>query len=104
MNLAPTALDPSRQMHPETLGQVGGRGRLQGRRVLIVGAGQRRIPEDDPPIGNGRAISVLFAREGASVACVDINADAAQGTVDQVTREGGTADGGLSIGVVRSPA
>lgn len=91
MNLAPRQLDPSRQMHPETLGQVPGRGRLQGRRILVIGAGQRIIPEEDPPIGNGRAISVLFAREGASVMCVDINAEAAQATVDQVKKEGGTA-------------
>ncbi|HET7793778.1 MAG TPA: SDR family oxidoreductase [Rhizobacter sp.] len=91
MNLAPTALDPSRQMHPETLGQAPARGRLQGRRVLVIGAGQRHIPEENPPIGNGRAISVLFAREGARVACVDLRADAAQATVDQITREGGLA-------------
>ncbi|HMO48477.1 MAG TPA: SDR family oxidoreductase [Rubrivivax sp.] len=91
MNLAPTEVDPSRQMFPETLGQVPGRGRLQGRRVLVVGAGQRTIPEEDPPTGNGRAISVLFAREGASVVCLDISAEAAQGTADQIRREGGTA-------------
>ncbi|WOB08399.1 SDR family oxidoreductase [Piscinibacter gummiphilus] len=91
MNLAPTDLDPSRAMHPETLGHAPGRGRLHGRRVLVVGAGQRVIPEEDPPIGNGRAISVLFAREGAQVACVDVNAEAAQATVDQITSEGGKA-------------
>ncbi len=91
MNLAPTATDPSRQMHPETLGQVPGRGRLQGRRILVIGAGQRSIPEENPPIGNGRAISVLFAREGASVVCVDINGEAAQHTVEQIRQEGGTA-------------
>lgn len=96
MNLAPKEIDPSRQMHPETLGQVPGRGRLQGRRILVVGAGQRVIPEEDPPIGNGRAISVLFAREGASVMCVDINAEAAQATVDQVKSEGGTAIAGVA--------
>ncbi len=89
--MSPNSLDPSRQMHPETFGQVPGRGRMQGRRVLIIGAGQRVIPEDNPPIGNGRAISVLFAREGASVVCADISAEAAQATVDQVRAEGGTA-------------
>jgi NAD(P)-dependent dehydrogenase (short-subunit alcohol dehydrogenase family) len=91
MNLAPTEVDPSRSMFPETLGQVAGRGRLQGRRILVIGAGQRVIPEEQPPVGNGRAISVLFAREGAQVVCADISAEAAQGTVDQVKREGGTA-------------
>ena len=91
MNLAPTEDDPSRSMFPETLGQVAGRGRLQGRRILIIGAGQRVIPEEAPPVGNGRAISVLFAREGAQVVCADISPEAAQGTVDQVRKEGGTA-------------
>ena len=44
-----------------------GRGRLAGRRVLIVGGGQQDHGLEDPPIGNGRAMSVLFAREGAAV-------------------------------------
>jgi len=91
MNHTPTPLDPSLQIHPETLGHAPARGRLQGRRVLVVGAGQRVIPEDEPPIGNGRAISVLFAREGAQVACVDRDAAAAQATVEQITGEGGSA-------------
>lgn len=91
MNLAPTELDPSRQMYAETLGRAPSRGRLRGRRVLVIGAGQRDIPEETPPIGNGRAISVLFAREGASVACVDLSSSAVDDTVKQVESEGGTA-------------
>ena len=39
------------------------------------------IIDEDPPIGNGRAMSVLFAREGASVACIDVNKEAADDTV-----------------------
>ena len=91
MNLAPTELDPSRQMHSESLGNEPGRARLRGRRVLVVGAGQRDIPEEAPPIGNGRAISVLCAREGAAVACIDISEAALAGTVATIAREGGTA-------------
>lgn len=91
MNLAPTEIDPSRQMFPEALGQVAGRGRLAGRRIIVVGAGQRVIEEDNPPVGNGRAISLLFAREGASVACIDISSEAVKETCNQVAREGGTA-------------
>jgi len=45
----------------EATGSAPGRGRLTGRRVLVVGAGTRPSPEPDPPIGNGRAISVLAA-------------------------------------------
>ncbi len=64
----------------ESDGEAPGRGRLAGRRVLVVGAGTR--PGDDPaaPPGNGRAISVLAAREGAAVACADIDARAAAAT------------------------
>jgi NAD(P)-dependent dehydrogenase (short-subunit alcohol dehydrogenase family) len=65
--------------------------RLQGRRVLVVGAGTRRSDEPDPPVGNGRAIAVLAAREGASVACADVDADAAAETVRLVQAEGATA-------------
>jgi NAD(P)-dependent dehydrogenase (short-subunit alcohol dehydrogenase family) len=91
MNFAPTELDPSRQMHLETLGLAPSSGRLRDRRVLVVGAGQRDIAEANPPIGNGRAISVLFAREGARVACIDNSEAAAEATVAQVVQEGGQA-------------
>lgn len=91
MNLAPSEIDPSRQMYPEALGQTAGRGRLAGRRIIVVGAGQRMIEEENPPVGNGRAISLLFAREGASVACIDVSREAVEETCGQVEREGGTA-------------
>lgn len=55
----------------ESAGTAPGRGRLEGRRVLVVGGGQQDIGEEDTPIGNGRAISVLFGREGARVAVAD---------------------------------
>jgi hypothetical protein len=73
---------------PEFPGTAPGRGRLTGRRVLVVGAGTRPSPEPDPPIGNGRAISVLAAREGAAVACADRSAPAAAETAALVRGEG----------------
>lgn len=82
-----SAPDPSRQLFPESLGEETGRQRLRGRRVLVVGAGQRPIPDEDPPVGNGRAVSVLFAREGATVACVDRSAEAVEHTRAQVVAE-----------------
>src|SRR6195256_1812769 len=88
---APKKLDPSASLHPETLGLAPGRGRLAGRTITVVGAGQRKIVDEDPPIGNGRAMSVLFAREGAHVACIDVNKEAADNTVAQITSEGGKA-------------
>ena len=72
----------------EATGSAPGRGRLTGRRVLVVGAGTRPSPEPDPPIGNGRAISVLAAREGAAVACADRDAGAAEATAALVRNEG----------------
>jgi hypothetical protein len=47
----------------EAVGLAPGRGRLLGRKILVVGAGTRPSPEPNPPIGNGRAISVPCARE-----------------------------------------
>jgi NAD(P)-dependent dehydrogenase (short-subunit alcohol dehydrogenase family) len=92
MNAAAMAVDPLRSVFPETLGQVPGRGRLAGRKVLVVGAGQRPTPPDeDVPVGNGRAISLLAAREGAALACVDASTEAVQNTVTQIEAAGGTA-------------
>jgi NAD(P)-dependent dehydrogenase (short-subunit alcohol dehydrogenase family) len=88
---APKHLDPSASLHAETLGQAKSHGRLKGRRIIVVGAGQRKIIDEDPPIGNGRAMSALFAREGAHVACIDVNKEAADNTVAQITSEGGKA-------------
>jgi hypothetical protein len=58
----------------EARGEAPGRGRLAGRRILVVGGGQEDDGLEDPPIGNGRAMSILFAREGAAVAVADISA------------------------------
>jgi NAD(P)-dependent dehydrogenase (short-subunit alcohol dehydrogenase family) len=65
--------------------------RLPGRRIVVVGAGTRITDDPEQPLGNGRAIAVLAAREGASVACVDVNADAAAATAKLITDEGGKA-------------
>jgi NAD(P)-dependent dehydrogenase (short-subunit alcohol dehydrogenase family) len=66
-------------------------GRLGGRRVLVVGGGQQDYAIKDPPIGNGRATSLLLAREGAAVAVADLDADSAGATAAIVRAEGGTA-------------
>jgi NAD(P)-dependent dehydrogenase (short-subunit alcohol dehydrogenase family) len=64
---------------------------LEGKRVLVVGAGTQ--PSDDPgaPVGNGRAISVRAAREGAEVVCADRDRAAAEETAAWIAKEGGTA-------------
>ena len=66
-------------------------GRLAGRRILVVGAGQQGTGLADVPVGNGRAIATLAAREGAAVAALDIDADAAAATVAAIEADGGTA-------------
>ena len=85
---APKQIDPSASLHAESLGLASGRGRLVGRRIIVVGAGQRNIVDAEPPIGNGRAMAVLFAREGAYVACIDVNKEAAAATVAQIEASG----------------
>jgi NAD(P)-dependent dehydrogenase (short-subunit alcohol dehydrogenase family) len=74
-----------------TRGETPGRARLSGRRVLVVGGGQQDAGLEDPPIGNGRAMCVLFAREGASVAVGDIDGDSAGATAELVRAEGAEA-------------
>jgi NAD(P)-dependent dehydrogenase (short-subunit alcohol dehydrogenase family) len=85
---AVTAIGP---LPPEASGDAPGRGRLAGRRILVVGGGQLDYDVVDPPIGNGRAISRLLAREGARVAVADRDRAAAQRTADEMTAEGGEA-------------
>lgn len=75
----------------ESAGSAPGRGRLTGRRVVVVGAGTRPSSDPEAPLGNGRAIAVLAAREGAAVACVDIDRAAAEHTADLVRAEGAQA-------------
>ena len=61
--------------------------RLSGKRAAIIGAGS--VGEG---WGNGKAMAVLFAREGASVLCVDRDPDAAETTAALIRSEGGTAE------------
>jgi NAD(P)-dependent dehydrogenase (short-subunit alcohol dehydrogenase family) len=69
----------------------GADGRLAGRTVLVVGAGTQPSPEPDAPVGNGRAIAVTAARQGAAVVCADIDEASAAATAELVAAEGGTA-------------
>jgi NAD(P)-dependent dehydrogenase (short-subunit alcohol dehydrogenase family) len=58
-----------------------GNGRLQGKVALITGAAS----------GIGRASALLFAKEGASVAIVDLNEKAGKEVADVITSKGGQA-------------
>ena len=59
--------------------------RLKDKVAIVVGAGQ--TPGDT--IGNGRATSILFAREGARVVLVDHNLESALETQAMIEAEGG---------------
>lgn len=78
-----------RPLSAESRGDAPARGRLKGRRILVVGGGQRVVDAATDPIGNGRAMSVLFAREGALVAVADINLASAEATVTKIGIDGG---------------
>ena len=60
-------------------------GRLGGKVALVTGAGS-----SGPGWGNGKATAALFAREGAKVFLVDVNADAVAETKSIIDGEGGT--------------
>ena len=61
--------------------------RLESKVAMVMGAGQ--TPGET--IGNGRATAQTFAREGAMVIAVDIDAGRAAETVEAIAGDGGTA-------------
>jgi 2-keto-3-deoxy-L-fuconate dehydrogenase len=54
---------------------------LKNKTAVITGGGS----------GIGKAISLLFAKQGAVVHVIELNAEAAQGTVDEIVQQGGMA-------------
>jgi NAD(P)-dependent dehydrogenase (short-subunit alcohol dehydrogenase family) len=75
-------------------------GRLAGRTILVVGAGTQPSDDEDAPVGNGRAIAVTAAREGAHVVCADRDERAAGETARLVGAAGGVAT--VAVGDVRA--
>ena len=62
------------------------RPRLEGKVAIVTGAGS-----SGAGIGNGRATSVLFAREGAKVLLADAVIERAEETLAMIREEGGEA-------------
>lgn len=59
--------------------------------MLVVGGGTRKTDDADAPMGNGRAIAVAAAQQGAEVAVSDIEGDAAELTCELIRADGGSA-------------
>ena len=66
--------------------------RLAGKTALIFGGGQARSEEANPPMGNGRAVALRFAEEGARVMVADKSAEAADAVVAEIRAAGGVAE------------
>jgi NAD(P)-dependent dehydrogenase (short-subunit alcohol dehydrogenase family) len=60
--------------------------RLEGKVAIVTGAGS-----SGEGVGNGKAASILFAREGAKVLLVDFQEDRARETLELIQEEGGVA-------------
>ncbi len=71
------------------------RPRLEGKVAIVTGAGS-----SGPGVGLGKAVSVLFAREGARVLLADLDAARAEETLGLIQGEGGEAsvfEGDVSV-------
>ncbi len=62
-------------------------GRVEGKVAIVTGAGST----PGPGVGTGKAVSVMLAREGASVLLVDMYPERAEQTRSMIEDEGGKA-------------
>jgi len=78
-------------MSNDALANKSGAGRLAGKVAVVVGAGQSaNAGPDDHTVGNGRAVAMLFAREGARVLAVDRDPDSLRETEALIVQAGGS--------------
>lgn len=76
-------------------------GRLAGKVAIVTGAGQT----PGQTMGNGRAIAIRFAAEGATVACLDRDEARAAETVALIDEAVGSGHGAIAIAAdVTDPA
>ncbi|MEM7268205.1 MAG: SDR family NAD(P)-dependent oxidoreductase [Pseudomonadota bacterium] len=61
--------------------------RLKDKTAVLMGGGQ----SGDGPVGNGRAVALIYAREGASVLVVDRDLAAAERVAAEIEAAGGSA-------------
>ena len=78
-------------MSRDALAAKSGAQRLAGKVAVVVGAGlSEGSGPDDETIGNGRAVAMLFAREGAQVLAVDRDPVSLQKTQELIVSAGGS--------------
>lgn len=65
--------------------------RFEGQNVLVVGGGSEGAVVEGVPVGNGRAIALRLAAEGATVVVTDRDLDRAQETVNALEDKRGIA-------------
>lgn len=90
MNVLQVHDAPEQQLFAPARGTEPGRNRLENSRILVVGSGQRS-DENGDPVGNGRAISLICAREGAHVTCADRDLVSVERTATLIRDAGGKA-------------
>src|SRR6266542_1971740 len=92
-----------RELSAESRGEAPGRKRLEGRRILVVGGGQRTFDAATDPVGNGRAMSLLFASEGGRAFSIEADiareADVNRMIDDAIDGLGGLDGMVLNVGI-----
>jgi NAD(P)-dependent dehydrogenase (short-subunit alcohol dehydrogenase family) len=63
--------------------------RLKGKVAIVTGAGCVVGPADREQVGNGKAVAILYATEGARVVAVDRNREAVEETRTRIEADGG---------------
>src|SRR3954469_6890376 len=75
---------------PSAQGQIPGERKLDGKVAIVTGSSS----------GNGRAIAIAFARQGANVVCSDIRREAREGGYeDDIQQPTDEVIAGLGVGV-----
>lgn len=72
---------------------------LEGKRVLVLGGGADGPPKmgSDLPMGNGRAVAIRLAEEGARVAVADVDLDRAKETAEALAVPGIALSADLAV-------
>jgi NAD(P)-dependent dehydrogenase (short-subunit alcohol dehydrogenase family) len=98
MSLPPDTVVPKQQMFEEALGVAPARGRLRGRRIIVVGAGQRATVDERPPVG----APLPFGRQGTAWEVAYATLFLISNESSYVNAHALVVDGGLAGGIARA--